>query len=123
MNALRPCAIVYTQMGQGGWRADRDAMGGGTDGNGGCFNFSGNLVVVLMRNVPDADRNNLSKVDTDFRTIAGNIITDLIGLSETAGYLTIDKIDAMGPYRTPVDELEAVGDAQAYELLIGWGSR
>jgi hypothetical protein len=117
MNALRPCAVVYTQVGQGGFRADRDAMGNG------CWNNSGTLVVVLMRNVPVEDKNDLSKVDTDFRTIAGDIIEDLIGLNETAGYLTMDRIDAMGPYRTEVKELQSIGDAQVYELVIAWGQR
>lgn len=117
ITALRPCAVVYTQVGQGGWRADRDAMGDG------CWNYSGVIVVVLMRNVPEADRYDLAKVDTDFRTIAGNVVTDLIALNETAGYLTMDRIDAMGPYRTPMQDLESVGDAQSYELVIGWGSR
>lgn len=117
MNELRPCAIIYTQVGQGGFRAERDSMGNG------CWNNSGVLVVVLMRNVPEADKDDLSKVDTDFRTIAGNIITDLIQLNETAGYLTMDRIDAMGPYRTDVKDLKSVGDAQSYELVIAWGNR
>ena len=117
MNELRPCAIIYTQVGQGGWRSERDAMGGG------CWNHSGVLVVVLMRNVPEEDKDDLSKVDTDFRTIAGDIVEDLIGLNETAGYLTMDRIDAMGPYRTEVKELQSIGDAQVYELVIAWGQR
>lgn len=117
MIAIRPCAIIYTQVGQGGWRADRDAMGNG------CWNYSGTLVVVLMRNVPEADKDDLSKVDTDFRTTVGEIIEDLIDLNETASYLTMDRIDAMGPYRTELKELKAIGDAQSYELVIGWGQR
>lgn len=117
ITALRPCAVVYTQVGQGGWRADREAMGDG------CWNYSGVIVVVLMRNVPEADKYDLAKVDTDFRTIAGNVVTDLIALNETAGYLTMDRIDAMGPYRTGMKELESEGDAQSYEIVIAWGSR
>lgn len=117
MNELRPCAIVYTQVGQGGWRADRDAMGNG------CWNYSGSIIVVLMRNVPEVDQDDLSKVDTDFRTIAGNVVQDLIGLNETAGHLTMERIDAMGPYRTAMADLKAIGDAQSYELIVGWGQR
>lgn len=117
MNELRPCAIVYTQVGQGGWQARRDAMGGG------CWDYSGTIVAVILRNVPVEDKDNLQKVDTDFRTTVGNIVDDLIGLNETAGYLTMERIDAMGPYRTPVEELQSVGDAQAYELVVGWGNR
>ena len=88
-----------------------------------CWNNSGTIVIVLMRNVPDEDRNDLSLVDTDFRTIAGTIVTELIALSETADYLVADRIEAMGPYRTAIEDLKSVGDAQSYELIVSWGGR
>jgi hypothetical protein len=117
LTTLRPCAIVYTAMGPGGWISQRDAMGDD------CWHNSGIIVCVIMRNVPEEDKEFLSLVDTEFRTIAGNILVQLIELSETEENLTCDRIEAMGPYRTDPKELSAVGDAQSFELVVHWGAR
>ena len=113
--ALRPCAIVYTEDNQG-FDVRRDAMG---DQN--CWTASGVIHMMIFRNVPEIDKNNPAKVDTDFRTIIGNIVNDLIGLSETGGYLSIRRFTISGPARTPVNELSDVGDAQMAEILAYWG--
>lgn len=115
LTALRPCAIVYTEDSQG-WVIIRDAMG-----NEDCWNARGMIHVVIFRNVPEADRFNLSKVDTDFRTIIGDIAEDIIGLSETAPYLAARRLTVSGPTRTPHEQLKDVGDAQAAEISIEWG--
>ncbi len=110
LNALRPCAIVYTED----FETTRDA----TDY---CWHQKGVIRAVIYRNVPTADKNNQSKLETDFRTIMGEIMQDLIDLSETAGYLAVRGMRTEGPYRTDNEELNAIGDAQAYELIIRWG--
>lgn len=117
ITALRPCAVVFTQT-DAGWTIERDAMGEAS-----CWHPSGVLHCLLFRNVPDADKDNLGKVDTDFRTTVGLIVDDLIAMSETAGRLAIDKITTRGPYRTDPKELKSIGDAQVYELIINWGHR
>lgn len=115
LTALRPCAIVYTEDNQG-WVATKDAMG-----NQNCWNVSGSVHLVIYRNVPEADEFNPSKVDTDFRTIIGNIASQIIALSETAPYLAANQISMSGPARTPINQLNDVGDAQMAELVVNWG--
>lgn len=117
ITALRPCAVVFTAS-DSGWAIERDAMG-----EQACWNPYGILHCLLFRNVPEADKDDLGKCDTDFRTTVGLIIDDLVAMSETAGRLAIDKITARGPFRTDVKELKSIGDAQAYELIINWGHR
>lgn len=118
LNILRPCAIIYTATGPSGFVSVRDAMG-----DVDCWHNSGTIVIVIMRNVPIADKNDLSLVDTAFRTIAGTIVSELIEISETASYLACDRIEAMGPYRTDIKDLKSIGDAQSYELIVSWGNR
>lgn len=115
LTALRPCAVIYTEDNQG-WVVSRDAMG-----NEDCWNARGIIHVLLYRNVPEADEFNPSKVDTDFRTVIGDIAEGIIGLSETAPYLAARKLTVSGPTRTPLKELKDIGDAQAAEILIEWG--
>lgn len=115
LTALRPCAVVYTEDNQG-WVVERDAAG-----NEDCWNASGIVHLVIFRNVPEADEFLPSKVDTDFRTIIGNIAGEIIGLSETAPYLAANRIVMSGPNRTPFTELKDIGDAQQAELLVSWG--
>jgi len=115
LTALRPFAIVYTEDNQG-FVVEKDAMG-----NEDCWNASGTVHIVIYRNVPEADELNPSKVDTDFRTVMGNIASEIIRLSETAPYLAAKKIVASGPIRTPVKELSDVGDAQGAVLTVAWG--
>lgn len=115
LTALRPCAIVYTEDNQG-WVATKDAMG-----NQNCWNVSGSVHLVIYRNVPEADEFNPSKVDTDFRTIIGNIASQIIALSETAPYLAANQIVVSGPARTAINNLNDIGDAQMAELVVNWG--
>lgn len=115
LTALRPCAVVYTEDNQG-WVVERDAAG-----NEDCWNAHGIIHMVIDRNVPEADQYNPSKVDTDFRTILGDIAEQIIGLSETAPYLAANRIVVSGPYRTPLPELKDIGDAQRAELIVAWG--
>lgn len=118
IEALRPSAIVYTED-ESGFVVERDAAGGFD-----CARRNGGrLVAVLFRNVPSEDKYALAKVATDFRTTAGSIVDELMDQSETAGRLAIQRITCSGPYRTKVDNLQAEGDGQAYELLIEWGVR
>ena len=113
--ALRPSAIIYTGESQG-FTVTRDAAG-----NDSCWNTSGAIHVMLFRNVPAVDKDNPSKVDTDFRTTVGDILEDMLGLSETAGYLAANQFTISGPHRTPVNELKDVGDAQWAEIVVAWG--
>lgn len=115
LTALRPCAIVYTEDNQG-FVIRRDAMG-----NDDCWNATGVVHFVIYRNVPEADEFNLSKVDTDFRTVIGNIVEEMIGLSETAGYLATKQFTVSGPGRTPIADLKDIGDAQIAEVVAVWG--
>lgn len=117
ITALRPCAIIFTET-DAGWTIERDAMA-----DVGCWHPYGILHLLLFRNVPEADKDDLGKCDTDFRTTVGLIVDNLIDMSETAGRLAIDKITARGPFRTDVKELKSIGDAQVYELIINWGHR
>lgn len=114
ITALRPCAIVYTED----FITAADSMGDQS-----CWHQEGILHAIIFRNVPLADKDNPSKVDVDFRVIMGDIIQDLIELSQTAGYLTSRKFRPIGPHRTANEDLNAIGDAQAYELQIEWGVR
>lgn len=118
ITALRPSAIIYTEEDQG-FTVERDASGASDWDR----KNSGRLVAVLFRNVPEADRNNLTKVATDFRTTVGAIIDELMDQSVTAGRLHIQRITASGPWRTAKERLQAEGDAQAFELMIEWGIR
>lgn len=115
LTALRPCAIVYTEDNQG-FDVRRDAMG-----NEDCWNASGIIHYMILRNVPVADKDNPSKVDTDFRTVLGNIVSEMIGLSETAPYLAAKRFIISGPARTSVQELSELGDAQMGEIIAYWG--
>jgi len=115
LTALRPCAIVYTEDNQG-FVVRRDAMGMED-----CWNATGVIHFVIFRNVPAADVNLPSKVDTDFRTVLGNIVSQMIGLSETAGYLATKQFTVSGPARTPKKELKDIGDAQVAEIVAAWG--
>lgn len=115
LTALRPCAIVYTEDNQG-FVVRRDAMGMED-----CWNATGVIHFVLFRNVPDADKDNPSKVDTDFRTVIGNIVSQMIAVSETAGYLATKQFSVSGPTRTPKKELKDIGDAQLAEIIAAWG--
>lgn len=121
LTALRPCAVIFIPSDHG-WQIERDASGDAASGSD-CWNPSGILHVLIYRNVPVADKNDHTKVDKDFRVIAGDIISDLVGLSETAGMLAIRKISVFGPFRTKHGEMKAIGDAQVYELMIEWGHR
>lgn len=114
IQALRPCAIVYTEDDRG-FVANRDASADI------CWHISGIIHIVIFRNVPVIDVNDPSNVDVDFRTIIGNILSDLINLSETAGMLASRRITFEGPWRTDVKDLKSVGDAQAAKLIIEWG--
>jgi hypothetical protein len=115
LTALRPCAIVYTEDNQG-WVVERDAVG-----NEDCWNAYGQVHLVVFRNVPEEDEYDPSKVDTDFRTVIGNIAAEIIGLSETAPYLAANRIVVSGPHRTSLTELKDIGDAQQAELIVSWG--
>lgn len=117
MNALRPCAIVYTEPDRG-FRRVRDAMG---DVGSSAWHSSGIIHLVIFRNVPTADKDNPSLVDTAFRTVIGSIQDEIVALSETAGYLDSNAITLSGPWRTELTELNSIGDAQACELVVEWG--
>lgn len=116
LTALRPCAIVFLEDNQG-WVVERDASGSED-----CWNAYGIVHFVIFRNVPEADQYNPSKVDTDFRTVIGNIAEQIIGLSETAPYLAANRIVMSGPHRTMLTELKDIGDAQQAELIVSWGA-
>ena len=111
---IRPCALVYTEDGKG-YVIERDAMG--TD----CWHGSGILHAVIYRTVPAAIADDPGEVDRTFRVIIGDIITQLVAQSETAERLASRKITVSGPYRTPPDELQVMGDEQAYDLMLEWG--
>ena len=117
ITAIRPAAIVYTDP-DDGFVTERDAMGDDL-----CWHQQGTVHAIIFRNVPDADKDNPSKVDTDFRVVIGGILADLIATSETAGYLACRRLTVDGPHRTAVEDLNAIGDAQAYDIRIDWGVR
>ncbi len=114
IQALRPCAIVYTHE-NGGFKSRRDASADI------CWHHSGIVNFLIFRNVPEIDVNDPSNVDVDFRTIIGNIYSELIELSETAGMLAIRELTYDGPWRTDVKDLKSVGDAQVAQLIAEWG--
>lgn len=114
MNALRPSAIVYTDE-NNGFVSTRDASADI------CWHHSGIIHFVIFRNVPVVDVNDPSNVDVDFRTILGDIYSELIDLSETPDMLAIRRITFDGPWRTEIKDLSAIGDAQAAKLIVEWG--
>lgn len=116
LSAIRPCALIYT-LPSGGFTTQRDASGTNN------WATSGRLVCVLMRDTPESGSN--SDVDVGFRTIAGNIMSDIINLSEDAAdsFLAATRIVADGPFRTEESDLDELGDRQAFELIIDWGNR
>lgn len=117
ITALRPSAIIYTEPDRG-WTSQRDAMG---DSTGNCWHHSGIIHMIIFRNVPTADKALPSKVDTDFRTVIGTILSELIAQSETAGRLNSKRLTVSGPWRTEPKELKDIGDAQGCEIIVEWG--
>lgn len=114
MQALRPCAIVYTDE-NNGFRSRRDTSADI------CWHHSGVINFLIFRNVPEIDVNDPSNIDVDFRTILGNIYSELIDLSETPDMLAIRDITFDGPWRTEIKDIPAIGDAQAAKLIVEWG--
>lgn len=112
---IRPCALIYVQPNNGfEWAKD---SAGGTN----CWAGSGRLVCILFRDTPTGMTP--SEVDVEMREIAGDILADIRDLSETAGYLSATRFAGNGPFRTEHDQLEDLGDRQAFELYIDWGNR
>lgn len=120
LQELRPCAVVWIPS-NNGWQVERNAAGDVASGD--CWHSSGMLECAILRNVPEVDKNDPAKVDKDFRVTIGDIVSDLIASSETADRLACHKITVMGPYRTALDEMLAIGDAQSYNLQVEWGHR
>lgn len=114
MISLRPSAIVFTEEDRG-FLSERDASADF------CWHHSGIIHFIIYRNVPAEDIDDLSKVDTDFRTILGDIYSNLIELSETPGMLAARAISFSGPWRTDVEKLNEIGDAQGAEIVVQWG--
>jgi hypothetical protein len=111
LSVLRPCAMIYTESFM------RELVAMGSD----CWASWGQMKCIIYRNVPTAIADDPSQVDTTFRVIAGDIISEMIAQCDTAGRLASRKFEARGPYRTPPDEINAIGDEQVYELIIDWG--
>jgi hypothetical protein len=111
---IRPCALIFT-VPDSGWSYDRDAAGTNN------WAARGELVCVLMRDTPTGETN--SDVDVSMRETAGNIVSDLVDLSEQGGYLASTGFTCNGPYRTEPGELQELGDRQAFEIMIRWGNR
>lgn len=115
LSEIRPCALIYVQP-NNGFEWNKDSAGGNN-----CWAGSGRLVCILFRDTPSGMTT--SEADVDMREIAGEILADIRDLSETAGYLSATRFAGNGPFRTEHDELQELGDRQAFELYIDWGNR
>jgi hypothetical protein len=106
----RPFAMIWTAESQG-FTVVRDAAPSGRTA-------SGQLVVRLEQNVPEAVRHDWAEVDRLFKNTVGDILDDL--MVSTA--MAILSVTFTGPVRTMPADVPALGDAQMAELAITWGT-
>lgn len=83
LQALRPFAIIYTA---GGFRKEKDASPRE-------FWNTGSLAVLLEQDVPERIKNDPAAVADEFETAIGQIMDDLCGLVDQAGYLSITAVN------------------------------
>jgi hypothetical protein len=124
LSAIRPCALIFT-VPDAGYHYDRDAAGTNN------WAARGELVCVLTRDHPvetvDGQERPVesSTADVAMREIAGGIISDLVEMSEDSSgdYLAATGFTCSGPYRTAPEDIDELGERQAFEIHIRWGNR
>lgn len=108
---IRPCAVLFTPDNQG-FVTEKDATGD-------YWRPRGTLYCWLYRTAPSGT---LSAVAVSFRETVGALLDELQSRSTLASFLATTKIVVNGPFRTPPDEINTLGDQQVYELVIDWGT-
>lgn len=117
LQALRPCAILYTAE-RDGFTYEQVATSEGFD-----FGEQGNLVIELEREVPSEIALDLAEVDVDFLNQVGAVMRGLIDLFGRDTYLLGRSLSlAEGPYRSHPDDVPEVGDWQLAILNVTWES-
>ena len=122
---LRPYALVWND-GDELFIADQLAV---SDGNGYYYNKQGLLWMRIEANVADIKADTLSEAHEDFLKYVGDILytnngsepglLDLFGQDGNPSFLTVT---AEGPYRTPPEDRNAIGDAFVVFLSFAWGT-
>jgi hypothetical protein len=79
-------------------------------------------MVRLERVVPPDLSRDDAAADRDFKNLIGTITSQMHDVANEAGYLAIDQILVLGPWRLDPSEEVAV-DSQVAELTIVWGGQ
>jgi len=115
LQAYRPFALIWTSE-QNGYSKRRLAVG--------TWAESGRIMIRLEEDVDPQIANDPAEVARRFRNTIGQIIDELCALTDPgAGYLVFHTVTVeAGPIRTEEDEARTLGDAQAVELSVEYGS-
>jgi hypothetical protein len=113
LQAYRPFVIV-----NGSYHRSADAVGTGIE-----FAESGSFTLEFEQDVKVSLADDPEKVEQQFQEDIGAIIDEIGTLAGTAGYLAITGIewDSDDVSRTPLADVEAIGDAISTTVTVTWG--
>lgn len=112
LESYRPFALITTDL-DGGFRSQGIAYGTTDD--------AGVIIIAIEDDIPEAIADHPAEIALRVRNHIGTLISQLMALSGSAGYLAIESIDVDGPYRTHPNKIETIGDMQVVELRCTWG--